>query len=236
MRSDELAFMPASDLAALIRNQQVSPVEAVGAVLDRIAHLNPQLNAFCAVTADAARAEARAAEAAVLRGDRLGPLHGVPFSVKDLVITRGVRTGFGSRIFADNIPTEDAPVVERLKAAGGIMVGKTTTPEFGWKGTTDSPLTGISRNPWDLDQIAGRLQRRRRRRGGGRPGAAGGRNGWRRLDSHPGELLRHLRPEADLRRGAHLSDAEYRNALPCRPHDPDGAGRRPDAVGDGGAG
>ena len=155
MRSDELAFMPASDLAALIRNQQVSPVEAVGAVLDRIAHLNPQLNAFCAVTADAARAEARAAEAAVLRGDQLGPLHGVPFSVKDLVITRGVRTGFGSRIFADNIPTEDAPVVERLKAAGGIMVGKTTTPEFGWKGTTDSPLTGISRNPWDPTKSPG---------------------------------------------------------------------------------
>ena len=155
MRSDELAFMPASDLAALIRNQQVSPVEAVGAVLDRIAHLNPQLNAFCAVTADAARAEAPAAEAAVLRGDRLGPLHGVPFSVKDLVITRGVRTGFGSRIFADNIPTEDAPVVERLKAAGGIMVGKTTTPEFGWKGTTDSPLTGISRNPWDPTKSPG---------------------------------------------------------------------------------
>jgi aspartyl-tRNA(Asn)/glutamyl-tRNA(Gln) amidotransferase subunit A len=82
-------------------------------------------------------------------------LHGVPYSVKDLVITCGVRTAFGSRIYERNIPDEDAPVVERLRAAGAILVGKTTTPEFGWKGTTDSPLTGISRNPWDLTKSPG---------------------------------------------------------------------------------
>jgi aspartyl-tRNA(Asn)/glutamyl-tRNA(Gln) amidotransferase subunit A len=79
----------------------------------------------------------------------------VPYSVKDLVITRGVRTAFGSRIYERNIPDEDAPVVERLRAAGAILVGKTTTPEFGWKGTTDSPLTGVSRNPWDLAKSPG---------------------------------------------------------------------------------
>jgi aspartyl-tRNA(Asn)/glutamyl-tRNA(Gln) amidotransferase subunit A len=117
--------------------------------------VNPRLNAYCTVTADAARTAARAAEAAVLRGDPLGPLCGVPFSVKDLVITRGVRTAFGSRIYEHHIPDEDAPVVERLCTAGAIMVGKTTTPEFGWKGATDSPLTGISRNPWDLTKTPG---------------------------------------------------------------------------------
>jgi aspartyl-tRNA(Asn)/glutamyl-tRNA(Gln) amidotransferase subunit A len=155
MRADELVFMSAVDLAEAIRSKRVSPVDVVEAVLSRIERVNPRLNAYCAVTADAARAEARAAEAALVRGGALGPLHGVPFSVKDLVITRGVRTAFGSRIYEHNIPDEDAPVVERLRAAGAILVGKTTTPEFGWKGTTDSPLTGISRNPWDLTKTPG---------------------------------------------------------------------------------
>jgi aspartyl-tRNA(Asn)/glutamyl-tRNA(Gln) amidotransferase subunit A len=155
MQLDEFAFLPATDVAEAIRKKQVSPVEVVEAVLGRIERVNPRLNAYCTVTAQAARADARAAEAAVLRGDRVGPLHGVPYSVKDLVITRGVRTAFGSRIYEHNIPDEDAPVVERLRAAGAILVGKTTTPEFGWKGTTDSPLTGISRNPWDLTKSPG---------------------------------------------------------------------------------
>ncbi len=155
MHSDTLAYLSAIDLADLIRRKQVSPVEVVEAVLGRIEWLNPRLNAYCTVTADAAMTAARAAEAAVLRGDPLGPLCGVPFSVKDLVITRGVRTAFGSRIYAQHIPDEDAPVVERLRAAGAIMVGKTTTPEFGWKGATDSPLTGVSRNPWDPTKTPG---------------------------------------------------------------------------------
>jgi aspartyl-tRNA(Asn)/glutamyl-tRNA(Gln) amidotransferase subunit A len=155
MGSDELAFMPAADLAAAIRSRQVSPVEAVESVLGRIERLNPRVNAYCAVTAEAAREQARAAEAALLRGDAVGPLHGIPYSVKDLVITRGIRTAFGSRIYERNIPDEDAPVVERMRAAGAILVGKTTTPEFGWKGTTDSPLTGISRNPWDTTKTPG---------------------------------------------------------------------------------
>lgn len=155
MHTDELAFMPATDLVAAIRARKISPVEVVGAVLARIDALNPRLNAYCTVTADAARRQARAAETAVMHGDPLGPLHGVPVSVKDLVITHGVRTAFGSRIYAGNIPEEDAPSVERLKAAGAILVGKTTTPEFGWKGVTDSPLFGISRNPWNLERTPG---------------------------------------------------------------------------------
>jgi aspartyl-tRNA(Asn)/glutamyl-tRNA(Gln) amidotransferase subunit A len=155
MRADELAFLPATELVGAIRDRKLSPVEAVEAVLDRIERLNPRINAFCTVTAESARRESKAAEAAVLRGERLGPLHGVPVSVKDLVLTRGVRTTFGSRIHEGNVPEEDAPLVERLKAAGAIVVGKTTTPEFGWKGVTDSLLFGVSRNPWNPEYTPG---------------------------------------------------------------------------------
>jgi len=155
MRADDLAFMSVADLSGAIRTKRVSPVEVVGAVLDRIERLNPRLNAYCLVTGESARQEAREAEAAVMRADPLPPLHGVPISVKDIVITRGVRTTFGSRIYENNVPGEDAPLVARLKVAGGIMVGKTTTPEFGWKGVTDSPLFGITRNPWNLERTPG---------------------------------------------------------------------------------
>lgn len=155
MTADDLAFMSATELAVAIRAKKVSPVEVVEAVLGRIESLNLRINAYCAVTAESARREAQAAEEAVIRGDPLGPLHGVPVSVKDLVITRGVRTTFGSRIYEENIPQEDAPLVERLKEAGAVLVGKTTTPEFGWKGVTDSPLFGITRNPWNMERTPG---------------------------------------------------------------------------------
>jgi aspartyl-tRNA(Asn)/glutamyl-tRNA(Gln) amidotransferase subunit A len=152
MNATDLCFTPATDLAALIRRKELSPVEVTETVLARIARLNPALNAFCTVTAEAALAEARAAEAAVARGDALGPLHGVPISVKDLTNTQGVRTTRGSRLYADNIPDEDAPVVERVKAAGAIILGKTNTPEYGWKGDTSNPLFGVTYNPWGPPQ------------------------------------------------------------------------------------
>ena len=142
-------------LARLIRDKQVSPVAVVEAVLARIEALQPTVNAFITVTAEEARAAARRAEAAVMAGERLGPLHGVPFSVKDLLLTRGVRTTMGSLIFADQVPAEDAVPVRRLREAGAILVGKTTTPEFGHKPLTDSPLFGATRNPWDLSRTAG---------------------------------------------------------------------------------
>jgi aspartyl-tRNA(Asn)/glutamyl-tRNA(Gln) amidotransferase subunit A len=153
--SDSLCSMPAAELAAAIRRRSVSPVEAVDAVLARIERLNPILNAYCTVTADQARAAARQAEAAVMRSASLGPLHGVPVSIKDLILTNGVRTTFGSARFADFVPTEDAPVVERLRRAGAIVLGKTNTPEFGYKGTTVNPLFGATRNPWRLDRTSG---------------------------------------------------------------------------------
>jgi aspartyl-tRNA(Asn)/glutamyl-tRNA(Gln) amidotransferase subunit A len=155
MTADELCTLPATTLARAVRAKEVSPVEVVDAVLARIERLNPTLNAYCTVTADAARSAARAAERAVLDGTPLGPLHGVPFGVKDLVITKGVRTTRGSYLHADDVPAEDAPSVERLKAAGAILIGKTTTPEFGGRGDTSSPLLGVTRNPWRLDLTAG---------------------------------------------------------------------------------
>ena len=142
-------------LARRIRTKEISPVSVVEAVLQRIEALQPTVNAFVTVTADEAREAARRAEAAVMAGERLGPLHGVPFSVKDLLFTRGTRTTMGSLIFADQVPTEDAVPVRRLREAGAILIGKTTTPEFGHKPFTDSPLFGATRNPWDLSRTAG---------------------------------------------------------------------------------
>jgi len=156
MTSDELCWTPASELAGLIRRKKVSPVEVVRATLDRIAKINPKLNAFVTLTGDEAMREARAAERALTRRrPALGPLHGVPFGVKDLVITHGVRTTFGTPLYRDNVPTEDAPIVERLKAAGAIMLGKTNTPTLGWIGATHNLVFGVTRNPWNLDRTPG---------------------------------------------------------------------------------
>src|SRR5205807_8169530 len=152
---DDLAFTSAAELARLIAGRQVSPVEAIEAVLDRIEKTQPTLNAFITVCADEARAAAKEAEAAVMRGDALGPLHGVPFAVKDLVNTAGLRTTFGSWALADNVPSADSPAVARLKAAGAVLVGKTTTPEFGHKCFTEAPLFGRTANPWDLARTCG---------------------------------------------------------------------------------
>jgi len=149
MPTDDLGWLSALELAALIREKSVSPVEVVDAALARIERLNPGLNCFCTVTAEEARDAALAAEAAVMTGEPLGALNGVPFSVKDLVFTRRVLTTGGSRLFADHVPEEDGVCVERLKGAGGVMLGKTNTPEFGHKGVTDNPLFGITRNPWN---------------------------------------------------------------------------------------
>jgi len=158
MANDELCWMSAAALAAAIKRKKLSPVEVTRAVLDRIERVNPRLNAYVTITDDQAIRDARAAERAVgKRGARLGPLHGVPFSTKDLVITKGVRTTFGTRFYADHVPTEDAPMVARMKAAGGIQLGKTNTPTFGWIGATHNLVFGITRNPWNTDRTPGGL-------------------------------------------------------------------------------
>src|SRR5262245_47882542 len=142
-------------LARQIRTKAISPIAVVDAVLQRIEALQPTVNAFITVTADEARDAARRAEATLMGGGVVGPLHGVPFSVKDLLFTAGVRATMGSFIFADQVPAEDAVPVRRLREAGAILVGKTTSPEFGHKPLTDSPLFGATRNPWDLSRSAG---------------------------------------------------------------------------------
>ncbi len=150
-----LLALSASEMAALVRGRQVSPVDLVEASLAAIERLDPTLSAFCLVTADEARRTARDLEREASAGRLRGPLHGVPIGVKDLFLTAGVRTGRGSRAYRDFVPQESSPAVERSLAAGAVMVGKTTTPEFGWKGTANSPLTGVTRNPWDPTRQAG---------------------------------------------------------------------------------
>jgi aspartyl-tRNA(Asn)/glutamyl-tRNA(Gln) amidotransferase subunit A len=151
----EFAYASAAQLAEMVARRTVSPVELVDAALERIERAQPTLNAFITVCAEEARTAARAAEAAITRGDKLPPLHGVPFAVKDLVNTAGVRTTFGSVALADNVPAADSPSVARLKAAGAILVGKTTTPEFGHKCFTEAPLFGRTANPWDVSRTCG---------------------------------------------------------------------------------
>src|SRR5579862_7605876 len=151
----EFAFASAVELADMIARKVVSPVEVVEDTLDRIEKSQAELNAFITICAEEARAAAWEAEAAVMLGDPLGPLHGVPFAVKDLVNTAGVKTTFGSVALADNVPAADSPSVARLKAAGAILIGKTTTPEFGHKCFTEAPLFGRTVNPWNVTRTCG---------------------------------------------------------------------------------
>lgn len=155
MDTTELCFTPATELAAAIRGRQLSPVAVVDAVLARIEALNPQLNAFLAVDAEGARTAARQAEAAVMRGDELGLLHGLPVSLKDLEPTAGLRCTYGSKFYENNIATVDGLVTERVKRAGGIITGKTNTPNYGHKDMTDNRLGPPCRNPWKLDRTPG---------------------------------------------------------------------------------
>ena len=151
----ELAYTSAATLAGLIRNKQVSPVEVVDNCLERIAEINPQLNCFCYVYSEEARQSARAAEQALSTGRPLGPLHGVPVAFKDLTPTRGRTTTLGSHVYEHWVPDFSAAIVETFEAAGAIVVGKTTTPEFAHSGFTHSPLWGVTRNPWDLERTPG---------------------------------------------------------------------------------
>jgi Asp-tRNA(Asn)/Glu-tRNA(Gln) amidotransferase A subunit family amidase len=151
----ELCYTPASELARRIRERELSPVEVVGNSLARIEEVNPRLNCFCFVFPEEALERARAAEAAVSAGQELGPLHGVPVAFKDLTPIEGKRTTMGSYAFEHWIPDRSAHIVDRFARAGAVVVGKTTTPEFAYSSFTDSPLWGITRNPWNLERTPG---------------------------------------------------------------------------------
>jgi aspartyl-tRNA(Asn)/glutamyl-tRNA(Gln) amidotransferase subunit A len=155
MENLEICRMTAIQLRKAIKARKLSPVEVMDAVLERIDRINPKINAYCTLVPESARAEAKKAELKVMNGESLGPLHGVPVSIKDLAFTKGIRTTGGSKIYENFIPDQDAVFVERLKAAGAIIMGKTNTPEFGWIAVTTNPLFGVSRNPWNVEFTTG---------------------------------------------------------------------------------
>jgi aspartyl-tRNA(Asn)/glutamyl-tRNA(Gln) amidotransferase subunit A len=155
MALSQLNRMTARDLARAMAARDASPIEAVAAALERIEQTEPHLNAFSHVDAHGALAAARRAEADIASGKPLGALHGVPISVKDLIDVWGLRATYGSLTLRDAIAPADAPSVERIRAAGAIVIGKTTTSEFGYRGYTRSLVHGNTRNPWDLGRTPG---------------------------------------------------------------------------------
>lgn len=148
----EFTITEASDL---LRRKKISPVDLTTACLERIEQLDLAINAFITVLRDSALADARAAEAEINAGNWRGPLHGIPIGLKDLIDTAGVKTTCGSALFADRVPTEDADIVRRLKAAGAVLIGKQNLQEFAYGGTSTSSYFGPVHNPWDLERIAG---------------------------------------------------------------------------------
>lgn len=150
-----LSEFSAVELSALIKQRTISPLELVRHSIERAHKLQPTLNCFITICSERAIKEARLAEQALLKGETLGALHGVPFTVKDIVHTEAVVTSFGAVPLKDFVPSEDAVAVARLRRAGAILIGKTTTPEFGSKCLTDSPLFGKTANPWQLGRTSG---------------------------------------------------------------------------------
>lgn len=151
----DVCYLTLHELSTSIRAKKVSPVEATQAVLERIERLNPRLNAYITVMAEQALADARAATDEIAGGRYRGPLHGVPIGVKDLCQTKGVRTTGGSKILADWVPDEDAPVVQKLRNAGAVIVGKTHLHEWAFGATGINPHYGPAHNPWNVDCITG---------------------------------------------------------------------------------
>lgn len=151
----DLCFTPATELAARIRAGSLSPVTLIENALARIAAVNPTLNCFCFVYPEEALAAAKVLEAEARAGRFRGPLHGVPYALKDLTPTKGKRTTLGSYAYEHWVPDADAPIAEALANAGGILIGKTTTPEFAYSSFTETPLWGITRNPWDTGKTPG---------------------------------------------------------------------------------
>src|ERR1041385_1768905 len=150
----EINFLSAARMAEQIRSQQLSPVELVEAHLSQIERLNPKLNAFVQVDAEGARRQAKMAESAV-KGKQLGPLHGVPISIKSSIGIAGMRCEAGSKLYAGVVATQDAPLVARLRNAGAIVLGTTNTPEFLMAWETDNLLYGRTNNPWEFAHTAG---------------------------------------------------------------------------------
>ena len=151
----DICQMDAVAIAEAVRAKELSPVEVVDAFLARMDALDPQLHAFCTPTPDRARARAKELERSIASGEPVGPLAGVPVGIKDLVCTKGIKTVSGSVAYRDFVPDEDDVVVERLVAAGAVILGKTNVPEFGYSGVGHNPVFETTRNPWNLDMTPG---------------------------------------------------------------------------------
>ncbi|CKW08014.1 amidase [Mycobacterium tuberculosis] len=201
--SDDIAWLPATAQLAVLAAKKVSSAELVELYLSRIDTYNASLNAIVTVDPDAARRVAKRSDAARARGDELGPLHGLPITVKDSYETAGMRTTCGRRDLADYVPTQDAEAVARLRRAGAIIMGKTNMPTGNQDVQASNPVFGRTNNPWDAARTSG-----------GSAGGGGGarhrgradqlrlRLGDRRLYQDPGSLLRSVRPQIDLALGS----------------------------------
>ena len=155
MNKEDICFMSACDMAEKIKTQELTSLEITETIIERIEKINPIINAYCTTTFDLAREMAKKADDAVKKGEKLGLLNGIPTSIKDLTITKGIRTTFGSKIYENFIPEEDEIAVERLKKAGCVILGKTNTPEFGHAGSTHNLIFGETLNPWNLERTSG---------------------------------------------------------------------------------
>ena len=155
MNKEDICFMSAWEMKEKIGSQELTSQEITETIIERIEKINPIINAYCTPTFDLAREMAKEADNRVKKREDIPLLNGIPTSIKDLVSVKGVRTTYGSRIYEHNIPEEDALVVTRLKEAGCVILGKTNTPEFGYKGVTDNLIFGVTPNPWDLKKTAG---------------------------------------------------------------------------------
>jgi aspartyl-tRNA(Asn)/glutamyl-tRNA(Gln) amidotransferase subunit A len=155
MKKDDICFMSACDMFEKIKNQELTSQEITEVLIERIEKLNPIINAYCTPTFNLAREMAKNADERVRKNEEIPPLNGIPTSIKDLMPMKGVRTTYGSKIFENFIPEDDAITVKRLKNAGCVILGKTNTPEFGFKGVTDNQIFGATPNPWNLERTSG---------------------------------------------------------------------------------
>ena len=197
----DVAFLTIAELNRLYDQRELSPVEVTQALLDRIAAHDGKLHSFLLVTEEVALEQARAAERELMAGTRRGPLHGIPYALKDIIETAGIRTTGHSKLRQDHVPAADAEIVTRLKAGGGVLLGKLATWEFALGRPELGSAVAAGAEPVGHRAPAGRLVERRRGGGGGRVRARRGRHRYRRLGARPGGVVRPRRDQADLRPG-----------------------------------
>lgn len=155
MNKDDICFMSACDMLEKIKSQELTSQEITEAVIERIEKVNPMINAFCTPTFELAREMAKLSDEKVKKSQKIGLIEGIPTSLKDEILTKGIRTTFGSKIFENFVPLEDGVIVKRLKKEGGVILGKTNLPAFGYKGVTDNKIFGATKNPWDIERTPG---------------------------------------------------------------------------------